>query len=206
MEDFQEQGGAVNFRKRLTLHYRTISATLLLSVLYCSLDYCGRPTIQMWMMSFAMFILPYWIMMSYISQYMFLLGIVRDISHCIKSMIEEIRQPDARYYVIQTDSLFMLEFLRKNTHTITFLVQDSIDLFGFVLVAEMLATILCTTVIVFEYHQFDSIQSTSDVDVFYAVCSLVWILMELFMLFSILSPQSSVRYEVLKVSFCIVIV
>lgn len=196
LDELKLYGMKVNLRKRMKVHRRIVTVSLILIVLFSSVDYFSRTSTWMWFMSFAVFLLPYWVTILYLLQYFYVMGISCQIFKTIQRIIKDHSLTQLLDYPIQRHVRFNVEFLRKTTYSVTVLVQDTIDTFGFILLAETLDVLVNMTVALFEFHQFYNVDVTNIEDALYLVCSVIWIGMQINLLMLILLPQSAVNYEV----------
>lgn len=196
LDELKFHGINVNSRKRMTVHCRFVMVMVILIVSFSSVDYFSRSSTWMWFMSFAAFLLPYWVTILYLLQYFYAMGISCQIFRSIQRMIKYHSLTHSTDYPIERDMRFNLEFLRKATYSVTLLVQDATDTFGFILLAEALDILVNMAVALFEFHQFYNVNVIKIEDALYLVCSVIWIFMQTYLLLLILLPQSAVNYEV----------
>lgn len=190
IQDLLQEGHIINFEKMSLQHHRIMLGLLLLMIskLFCEFIINKNLAIQ----QNGYLLVPFVLTILCLSQYFFAMNLLRQILRTLNTIAKSFHEKDSN------TNLSKLEFVQNTTMTTIVIVHDTVDSFGFVLLADSLATLLGVLIQLYELYDFWDLKEhpLEALDIARVGSQLIWIFLQLCKLWMLLYPQSAVKYEV----------
>lgn len=190
--DLKPFGGDLIHQSPARQHKAIVSVTtvLFLAATFCDFSSTATPIDSL--ISAGAYILPHWVLVIALTQYNFLVSLIREVLKCVNDAVKSITFNQSAF----GPNLRLLAVLHRKIVTINYLVYDISKVFGYLFLSAVISMICVTSVQLLEAYQFSRRSRISYQDGLYFLYTMIWITMQFSQAMLFLLPNDMVKYEV----------
>lgn len=187
---FHQYGLRIEIRKLWKIHRMILLLVVILLIPLCSYFFSRELTISI---GFKIAITLYceWIPVLCLTQYVYTMGLIREILRCSNSMLKNVKNPHNKH-----NAEHVLNFVGQKIYVICMLAEEVIQMFGVLTILELLLINIFSGRMLWNAAWIYSLNGEDNLDIPHTLYSLSLVLLQWLKLAIITYPQSSMKYEV----------
>ncbi|XP_038122230.1 uncharacterized protein LOC119770794 isoform X1 [Culex quinquefasciatus] len=189
--DLKPFGGDLIYQSPARQHKAIVSVTTVLFLVATFCDFSSTATPIDSLISAGAYILPHWVLVIALTQYNFLVSLIREVLKCANDAVKSITFNQSAI----GPNLRLLAMLHRKIVTINYLVYDISKVFGYLFLSAVISMICVTSVQLLEAYQFSRRSRISYQDGLYFLYTMIWITMQFSQAMLFLLPNDMVKYE-----------